>query len=383
MSRRAVWALAIFLMVLPLTAAAQWAAQPGETVRDGFGPLKGETASMCRGACGLGCPSACKTRVSYECSDADRLVRVTTYVCSTHQGCRDHDDCLDQCTQDQAQGFDCASYCHTEAVEAHGLENATSWAMGGGPFDGPPIFFQYTREGPNAPEAAFRCPEGSQIQCGRSKGMCMADAGGLAEPVFDSYPSAGANAMRIAGFKSGPLCGDAVCEQSTVIAVTHSDMCERGQCTRYGVEFDYENADPSAPLECTGETVGGGDFVGNMLKKGAGMMEQQGVGTGEDGMAELVGMFQSILNSADTAEDVQISITPHDEHGNPIKSQTIGNTYEGPASVPRTVEIPAPSGHLVVPMYQLASTQNPPTGRKVRCSHKGVPVLEVDFQLQY
>ncbi len=377
---------AIFLitLMLPFAAAAQWAAQPGETVRNGFGPLKGESASMCRGACGLGCPGSCKTRVSYECLGSDRLTRVKTYICSTHQGCRDHDDCLDACMQKGADRMECDAQCHSEAVDAWGIQFATSWASGGGPFDGPPIFFQYTQDAPNAPEAAFRCPEGSTIQCGKSKGTCFAASGGLAEPVFDSYPSAGAGAMRIAGFKSGPLCNDRVCEQSTLIRITGRDLCERGQCTKYGVEFDYENADPSAPLECTGEVTGGGDFLGNALKKGADMIPQQGDGTGEDGMAELMGMFQQVLKSADTPEDIKISMAPLDEHGNPIESERVGQTYEGPASVPRTVRIPAASGRMVVPMYQLVDIPNKDTRvREVKCSHKGLPVFETTFQLQF
>jgi hypothetical protein len=280
------------------------------------------------------------------------------------------------------EGMDCDAYCHSEAVTAYGLPNATSWASGGGPFDGPPIIFQYTRNAPNALEPAYRCPEGAQLQCNGTKGQCLA-GGASVDPVFDSYPAAGAGAMRISSFRSGHLCGDGVCQQATLIRVTGQDSCERGPCTRYGVEFDYENADPSAPLDCTGEVTAGGDFVGNMLKKAADSMPQQGDGSGEDGMAELMGMFQKVLQSADTPEDVQITMAPLDEHGNPIESQRVGNEYSGPASVPRTVEIPSANGHLVVPMYQLTGINSPPEARQIRCSHKGIPVLEVAFQLQY
>lgn len=378
------WLLSLLFlgMLVPSVALAQWAASPGEKVRNGFGPIEGERASMCRGACGLGCPSACKQRSTYECLDSERMLQVKTYICSTHQGCREHDDCLDRCTQEQAEGFDCDAYCHAEAVETYGLQNTTSWAAGGGPFDGPPIFFEYTRETPNGLEPAYRCPDGAELQCNGGKGQCLA-GGSSVEPVFDSYPGAGSGAMRIANFRSGHLCGDSVCEQTTVIRVTGRDSCVRGSCTKYGVEFDYENADPSMPLECTGEVTGGGDFIGNMLKKGADSIPQQGDGSGEDGMAELVGIFQKVLKSADTPEDVKITMTPLDENGNPIPSQAVGNDYEGPASVPRTVAIPASSGRMVVPMYQLMGTSNPPEARMVRCSHNGTPVLEVAFQLQY
>lgn len=367
---------------------AQWAAQPGEKVRNGFGPETGaKSVSMCRGACGLSCPGSCKERVSFECGDSDRMVRVNTYVCGTHQACREHDDCLDQCRQSKEQGFDCDAYCHTDVLEAHSLENAISWSAGGGPYDGPPIFFEYTREAPSAPEPAFRCPEASQMQCSRGKGRCIASGGGQVDPVFDSYSGVDAGAMRITNFRSGHLCGDSVCEQTTLIQVTGRDQCVRGSCTKYGVEFNYENANPLMPLDCTGEVTGGGDFIGNMLKKGADMLPEQeqkpGAEPGEDGMAELAGLFQKILQSADTPEDVQISVTQLDENGNPIPGQTVGNTYEGPPSVPRTVAIPASKGRMVVPMYQLTGINNPPTARQIRCSHNGVPVLEVAFQLQY
>jgi hypothetical protein len=376
--------LACGALLLPLGASAQWAAQPGETVRNGFGPQQGEHASMCRGACGLACPSACKERTTYECTDSERLLRVNTFICGTHQGCREHDDCLDVCAQNQEQGFDCEAYCHSEAVAAYGLQNATSWAAGGGPFDGPPILFEYTRDTPIGHDPAFRCPDGAKLQCNGNKGKCIAARGAGVDPLFDSYPTAGSGAMRISDFRSGRLCGDSVCEHATLIEVNGRDSCERGPCTRYGIEFDYVNADPSAPLECSSEAEGGGDFVGNMLKTAAESRPQMGDGTGEDGMAELMGMFQQVLKSADTPEDVQISMAPLDEHGNPIESQRVGTEWTGPPSVPRTVDIPLASGHLIVPMYQLVDTSSkPPTVRKIRCNHKGLPVVEVAFQLQY
>lgn len=381
--RNCLFILACLGLFFPDLVAAQWAAQPGQTVRNSFGPLEGDRASMCRGACGPGCPSTCKERTTYECLDSGRLLRVNTYICSTHQGCRDHDDCLDRCTQNREQGFDCEAYCHTDAVNAYGLPNTTSWAAGGGPFDGPPIIFEYTRDTPNSLEPAFRCSEGAQLQCNGGKGQCVT-AEGTAEPVFDSYPAAGPGAMRVMNFRSGPLCGDSVCRQATLIRVTGQDTCERGRCTKYGVEFDYKNADPGVPLLCSGEVTEGGDFVGNILRKGAERMPQQGDGSGEDGMAELVGIVQKVLKSADTPEDVRVSVAPLDEHGNPIESQRVGTTYTGPASVPRSVDIPAVSGHMVVPMYQLVDVPDKDNRvRQIRCSHKGQPVLEVAFQLQF
>lgn len=369
----------------PALASAQWAKQPGETARNHFGPAMGVNPSMCRGACGLGCPGSCKERVRYECLESERLLRVDTFICSTHQGCRDHDDCLDACAQKGDPSLDCDAYCHTDAVERFGLTNTTSWAVGGGPFDGPPIIFEYTRDTPDGFDAAFRCPDGSTLQCTSGKGRCLAADGTTAEPIFDSFPGTGSGAMQISALRSGQLCGDRVCEQATQIRVTGGDSCEQGRCTRYGVEFDYENADPSIPLLCTGQVSDSGDFIGDMLKKGADSMPQMGDGTGEDGMSELLGMFQKVLQSADTPEDVQISMAPLDENGNPIESQRVGPApRSGPASVPRSVEIPGSSGHLLVPMYQLADVgSRDPRLREVRCTHKGLPVLEVAFRLQF
>lgn len=379
-----VFVLMVVSLLYPALASAQWAASPGETVRNSFGPMRGEMASRCRGACGPGCPSACEQQVTFECLDSERLLRVDTYICETHQGCRDHDDCLDRCTRDRAAGFDCDTYCHTEAVNAYGFPHATSWASGGGPFDGPPIIFEYTRHTPAAPEPAFRCPDDAQLQCSGGMGQCLAVSGASVDPLFDSYPSAGPGAMRISGFRAGPLCGDSVCEQSTLIRVTGRDSCERGRCTRYGVEFDYANADPAAPLECGSDTEGGGDFVGDLLKMAAESVPEVKDDTGNDGMAQLMGMFQQVLKSADSPEDVRISMTPLDEHGNPIESQRVGTEWTGPASVPETVAVPAASGRLVVPMYQLVDIENKaPRVRNIRCSHKGLPVLEVAFQLQF
>lgn len=382
-SRAAGALLAVVLAaLLPAAVAAQWAAQPGETVRNGFGPTKSGSASMCRGACGLGCPASCKQRVAYECLDSGLMRRVTTYICSTHQACRDHDDCLDACMQQGMDRLECDTHCHAEVVEAYGMENAMAWAGGGGPTDGPPIFFQYSQDAPNLPEPAFRCPESAELQCARGKGRCLLAGVGQVDPVFDSYPAT--DSMRIANLRAGPLCGEEVCEQATVIAVTGGDVCERGACTRYGVEFDYQGANPALPLECSGEVTGGGDFIGGLLKKGAAMVPEQGDGSGEDGMAELIGMFQKVLNSADAPEDVQVTVTPADEKGNPLEAVQVGSNFEGPLSVPKTVVIPAADGRLLVPMYQLVDVPNQGSRqRKLRCSHGGQPVLEVDFQLQF
>jgi len=381
---------AVVLLAIP-SSAAQGSAEPGATVRDAFGPQAGSKANQCRGACGGGCPSSCAKTVSFECTDASRLRQVVTYDCGTHQGCRVHDDCLDACLQTGAGGGDCQRQCDADVMERFGFESSASWLTGGGPYDGR-ISFEYTRDAPDALEPAYRCPDGASRQCSGAA-VCTAADGTRVDPVFDAYPAAGPNAMRVYDFRSGPACGDGVCKPAIDIRVTGADTCSGGSCTRFGMEFDYENADPSAQLECSTSTSGGdGDFIGDLLKQGgdamtsrnSGANEQSQDSQGEDGMAELLGMFGKVLASGDSPEDVNVTITPHDEDGNPIESQRVGTGYgDAPPSIPNSVDLPAASGHLFVPMYQLESgmQRGQAKERRVRCTHKGAPVLDTTFRL--
>lgn len=375
-----------FAALLPaMHVQADWSAEPGVTVRNAFGPQGGGKPSQCRGACGAGCPKTCDRSVAYECLDASRFRRVVTYDCGTHPGCRVHDDCLDACIQGGGDVGACSSRCDSEVVDSFGMESAGSWLTGRGPYDGR-TQFEYTRDAPDAPEPAFRCPDGASQQCSGEVG-CLA-GGTWLEPVFDSYAGTAAGAMRIAAFRAGPACGDLICRQSADIVVSGADSCPGGQCTRFGMEFDYENADPSAPLECRSSTSGGDDFVGDLLKQGADAMESRGTTpdvNSEDGMQALMGIFGKVLASADSPEDVNISITPLDEDGNPIESQRVGSQpADGLPPIPNRVELPASSGHLFVPMYQLASTmkRGEIKERLIRCTHRDIPVLETTFRLR-
>jgi len=385
--------VAVGALLLSPSTEAQWAADPGETKRNAFGPLRGDKASICRGACGAGCPDSCESDVFFECTGSTQLRRVETLQCGTHRGCREHDDCLDACAERGTDQLECKSSCHQEAVESFGFTDATSWASGGGPYDGPPIVFEYTLDTPGANEAAYRCPEGARRTCGDSAGRCLTADGEPTEPIFDGYPSAAAGAMRIADFRSGKLCGFQVCEQSSEIQVTGKDDCTRDgrqtPCTRYGVEFDYRSADPSAPLECSTVTTGGErDFIGDLVVKGLEAMPERENVEGEeeeDGMRALMGMFKKVVESADRPEDVRISMAPLGEDGKPDESRRVGSSPDaGPPSTPRIVKINAPSGHLVVPMYEFAGEPGAkPMEREIRCSHKGVPVFEATFHLTF
>jgi hypothetical protein len=272
-------------------------------------------------------------------------------------------------------------------MERFGFESSASWLMGSGPYDGKATF-EYTRDGPSALEPAYRCPAGATRQCGSNAGCTAAD-GSSVDPVFDTYSGMTANAMHVSDFSAGLVCGNKVCQQTADIQVYGEDSCPGGSCTRFGMEFDFVNADPAAPLECTTSTSGGdSDFVGGLLKQGGDAMTSRGVGeggTGEDGMAELMGMFGKVLASADSPEDVNVSMVPLDENGNPIESQRVGSApRDGPPPVPNSVNLPAKSGHLFVPMYQLADGMSAGQikERKIRCTHKDTPVLETVFRLQ-
>ena len=381
--------LAVLTLLFSSPVFAQWAAEPSATVRNAFGPAGGGNASQCRGACGAGCPDTCTKEVVYECAGSEKFYRIESLSCGTHPGCRAHDDCLDSCVNN-GTGGDCQAKCDGEVMQTHGFENSSSWLMGKGPYDGK-IKFEYTIDDPNAPEPAFRCPTGASPQCAGTVG-CKSSQGDWVEPVFDTYPASKAGAMTISDLRTGPACGDSVCDQTASIRVTGSDSCAGGDCTRFGIEFDYKNADPSEPLKCRTSTSGGdGDFIGDLIKLGADATvrrsgnETNKQGSGEDGMAELLGMFSKVIASADSPEDLNVSITPLDEDGNPIESKRVNSqpSDDGLPPIPTTIDIPAKSGHLFVPMYQLSSNMSSvEKERKIFCTHKGQPVLETAFRLQ-
>lgn len=367
------------------TAQAQWAAQPGARVRNDFGPSQGEHSTVCRGACGRGCPSSCDRSVAYECVGGEALRRVEIHECGTHPGCREHDDCLDRCLTRQAAGFDCQAECHGRAIEEYGFEQATSWATGGGPYDGEPIVFEYTRDAPGAPEAAYRCPEGARRSCSGTAGRCLAAGGTEAEPIFDSYPD---SAVRVTGFRAGRLCQNgtrsSVCEEAIDIRVTGEDLCDHGRarsaCTRYGFEFDYGGADPSRPLLCSSKGAGE-DFLGSLVAGALGSMPADR----DTELGAALGQIQDQLASGSSLQDVLsgFSVTPNGEEEE--ATEPASPPPPPPPGLAPETELPAPSGHLVVPMYELADENSGSSilTREVRCTLGGAPVLETTFRLHF
>lgn len=369
-----------------------WAGQPGATVRNSFGP----DASDCRGACGPGCASTqgCESGARYECVGADRLLRIQTYACGTHQGCRLHDDCLDRCHQANAQGVDCEATCHLEAVKEYGVENALSWLRGGGPYDTERIFFEYTRSAPGMPEPFYRCGEGARLECGGGAARCLTSSGVEMEPVFDAFP-AGGGSIGVSAFRSGRLCeqtpgGSSVCEQMVDIRVTGADSCAQGagsaRCTRFGFEFDYKNANPAVPLVCSASSRGSGDFASFAVAQALSPVVSGGRGTD---LGATLGGLQDALRSGRSLEDILsgVSVTPLDASGKPVESARVGAS-PAPAVAPPTpsrVAFAAASGRLVVPMYELhaPARSGQVVEREIECSYNGTPVLETRFRLRF
>jgi hypothetical protein len=367
---KAVLVVSMLAVCAVVGSEGQWARQPGERVRNAFGP----TGGVCRGACGMGCPSSsCAPITSFECAAPDRLRRVRTYDCGTHQGCRAHDDCLDRCRQRQEQGFDCDAQCHTEAVKQYGVETATAWGLGAGPVDSQRITFEYTRDAPDIPEPLFRCPTGTRLSCGGTAGRCLTDAGTEAAPVFAAYDG-NPGGMRVSAFQSGRVCRDddksRVCEQAIDINVT-------GDRTWYGFEFDYANANPAAPLRCFA-TGAEDDFMGKVIGSAITLMPADD--TTE--LGKLLGRMQTELGRGASLTDLLSGVKVRSAGQPPPVVEPAAPAAPG---VPGSVPVPAASGHLVVPMFELS--QGAPPGstllREVRCSHNGSPVLETTFRLHF
>ena len=198
--------LAILLLAGSL-ATVESAEKPGSKVRNAFGPEVLHFTNQCRGACGAGCPHSCDKSVFYECIDGARLIRVVSYECGTHEGCRKHDDCLDICLKDGTGSGDCQSQCDANAMQEFGPEKTISWLAGGGPYDGKTIF-EYTRDTSYELEPAYHCPKGSSRKCGKSAG-CETTVGKWVEPIFDTYPQAGAGPARKSEIRMAPApaCG--------------------------------------------------------------------------------------------------------------------------------------------------------------------------------
>lgn len=167
------------LLMATLLWAGLLAPAEAQFRRNQFAP----TGGMCRAACGPDCPDTCRRETSFECAAPSLVRRVERYTCGVHQGCRDHDFCLDNCAaagegQTGAEFYlaECNRECHGLTViyamgifgRREGLAITRSWAAGNGPFSGE-MTWEYTRDSPDAPENVTRCPPCSRCQ----QGVCV------------------------------------------------------------------------------------------------------------------------------------------------------------------------------------------------------------------
>jgi len=149
-------------------------------------------------------------------------------------------------------------------------------------------------------------------------------------------------------------------------------------CTWYGFEFDYAGADPNHPLLCS-SAGGEEDFLGGIVSDVIRAVPAQ---PGTE-LGDLLGHFQKELQRGGSLADVLsgISITPHG-------GTTVGGAPPDPVQqpgVPREVALAAPSGRLLVPMFEIidGSAREPVVVREVRCTHRDLPVLETTFRLHF
>ena len=376
-------------MLLPPQSMAQWAANPGDTVRNAFGPVKNLRASVCRGACGLDCPSSCDQQVQFECVGNSKLLRVRTYSCGTHQGCREHDDCLDICSQEHGAGYDCAAECHAEAVTNWGLERAGLWAAGEGPVDADPIMFQYTMDVPDSPEAFYRCPDGARQQCTAGRATCLSGDEAV-EPVFNTFAGGSGGTVRVSGFRSGRVCTaggqpSSVCQDAVDIQIIGDDHCAQpggtGRCTWYGFELYYHNANPAEPLICRSSATEE-DFLGGIVTRAIEAAHTDPETDSE--LGKMLGHFQRELNSGKSLDQLFSGITVTTADGKTLGEPAPAEAFQEPG-VPGEVLLEGASGHLLVPIFEWHAASPPGTSveHNVRCSQQGRPVIETQFRLHF
>ena len=382
-------ALVILTAILPTESTAQWSASAGDTVRNEFGPAKNGKASACRGACGMACPSSCEQQTQFECAGAGTLKRVKTYRCGTHQGCREHDDCLDRCSRDREAGFDCQTECNASAVEDWGVEMTSSWALGGGPHDDEPILFEYSMDQLAGPEAVYSCPKGSRQQCTAGPDGCMAN-GDSVEPVFSTFVGGGPGAIWVSGFRSGQVClkdgkPSSICKDVVDIQVTGEDVCAQADgnqaCTWFGFEMNYRDANPSEPLICQSSGAEE-DFLGSVVSQ---VIEAAPANSDPDSeLGNMLGQLQKELQSGKSLDQVFAGISVTTADGKTLGTPTTTESFQQ-AGVPSEVALNGSAGYLFVPMFELYSAAPPGSSveHQVTCLQQGQPVIETTFRLYF
>lgn len=112
---------------------------------DGMEPVDPGIASgsLCRGACGPDCPTTCRSGtpvtecLEWQTADCRWHAKVCTYPvreCGSHAGCRDHDDCYDDCAT-ALFPFGCRRICDKKCSDDYDAGTCLGWANGNGPYD--------------------------------------------------------------------------------------------------------------------------------------------------------------------------------------------------------------------------------------------------------
>jgi hypothetical protein len=98
-------------------------------------------------------------------------------------------------------------------------------------------------------------------------------------------------------------------------------------------------------------------------------------------LGQLLGKIQNSLGRGASLTDVLSGIRVSPAGKAPPPPPDPGTTPGVPGAVP----LPAASGHLIVPMFDVREGAAPGSTivRDIRCAHKGVPVLETTFRVQF
>lgn len=128
------------------------------------------SGSKCRGACGEDCPSTCKPKPDIEiCVESkdgkyhENWKYTGVIECGSHQACRIHDECYDNCATDSSP-MSCRRGCDVACTDQYDTASCAAWTVGKGNFDSyilfsnPPTSSDLLTTSLLAPVGAGPCP---------------------------------------------------------------------------------------------------------------------------------------------------------------------------------------------------------------------------------